>query len=62
MDETTQPWADTKAHDFYVRTEIYVRDQLRAMGQSEDADNPQLVGRITSDIVKSMRWLINNGR
>lgn len=40
-----------REHDRYVLTERYVRDAFRVAGQNEDADDPRLVGRITSRII-----------
>ena len=44
---------DIMQHERYVATERYVQSVLRLMGQSEDADNPMLVGRITSKIIRA---------
>lgn len=47
------PVNDSK-HDRYVEAENFVRDALRCMGQHEDADNPKLVGRVVSKILRAL--------
>lgn len=45
---------NNQTYDRYVATEEYVRGVLRIMGQPDDADNPRLVGRIVSKILRAL--------
>jgi hypothetical protein len=42
-------------HDRDIAAEAYVRETLRTMGQSDDADDSRLVGRLTSKIIALMQ-------
>ncbi len=41
-------------HDRYIATEHYVRGVLRTLGQPDDADDPRLVGRLASKILRAL--------